>query len=179
MSSIIERDWTTNAGLRAVCLVVLHHGTEAKSHRCGYVCLPKGHPLHGMHYGQESPALKAALERLLHTPQAEVEHMMSFGRMIGMLCGKAEPRADFVLSVHGGITYSSSNPGDGYPVQTEDGWWYGFDCNHCDDGYIEQNPRWPDMLRRTQPAASQSYVVSECESLAEQLANVASECQSV
>lgn len=44
MSHNLERDWTTRAGLRAVCLLV-HN-----SHRCGYVAVPPGHPLHGQDY---------------------------------------------------------------------------------------------------------------------------------
>lgn len=45
---IIERKWTTKAGLRAVCLIVLFSGR--KNHRCGYVEVPKGHPYFGAEY---------------------------------------------------------------------------------------------------------------------------------
>lgn len=36
-------------------------------------------------------------------------------------------------SVHGGVTFSESSKGTGYPMET-DGWWIGFDCNHAHDG---------------------------------------------
>ena len=49
----IERDWITGSGLRAVCLVVLReHGR--KSHRCGYVAVPKSHAAFGKEYDDVS-----------------------------------------------------------------------------------------------------------------------------
>lgn len=47
MSEIIEKDWVTSAGLRAVCVLV-----QLGSHRCGYVAVPMGHPLFGKRYQQ-------------------------------------------------------------------------------------------------------------------------------
>jgi hypothetical protein len=47
----IEKEWTTEAGYRAACLWVKN------SHRCGYVEVPKGHPLHGVDVYEEVPAL--------------------------------------------------------------------------------------------------------------------------
>ena len=48
MAFEIEKDWITNAGLRAVVLVVINNMGEKygsyKSHRCGYVGVPKEHP---------------------------------------------------------------------------------------------------------------------------------------
>lgn len=43
MSFTIEKDWTTEAGLRAVVLATV------MGHRCGYVGVPKGHP----HYDKD------------------------------------------------------------------------------------------------------------------------------
>ena len=42
----VEKDWTTQAGLRAV-VVVPDHGS-----RCGYVAVPQGHTLHGKDYDE-------------------------------------------------------------------------------------------------------------------------------
>lgn len=78
MSMEIEKDWTTKAGLRAIC--VLNRGT----HRCGYVCVPKDHILNGIRYNQaipESPIEPGAYS----APTPELE-----------------------LNVHGGLTYSGS-----------------------------------------------------------------------
>lgn len=172
MSHTIERDWITEAGLRAICTVILHHGTEVPSHRCGYICLPAGHPLHGKDSTDKCDSLGAMLERLKSTPMAEIEHLHSFPRMLAMLGGPAEPRPDFVFSVHGGITYSSSKAGDDYPLKTDDGWWYGFDCNHCDDGYIKPNPWFSSLLNERGVPRTHEYVVAECESLASQLSLV-------
>lgn len=41
---MVEKDWTTKAGLRAV--VVIHPA----GHRCGYVGVPQGNPSHGKSY---------------------------------------------------------------------------------------------------------------------------------
>jgi hypothetical protein len=169
MAHRIERDWITEAGLRAICTVILHHDSEAQSHRCGYVCLPKGHPLYGKGYGESCECLAEAVERLKNTPTCEMAHLLSFSRMIAMLCGKVEPRPDVVFSVHGGITYSSDNPGGDYPVTTEDGWWYGFDCQHSGDGLIERSPLYDSGVCFTGEVRSRDYVVNECESLAAQL----------
>lgn len=53
MSYQVERDWTTQAGFRAVVTM------GDMGHRCGYVGLPKEHPLYGTQYGDPSPALTA------------------------------------------------------------------------------------------------------------------------
>jgi hypothetical protein len=42
----VEKDWTTQAGLRAV-VVVQDHGN-----RCGYVAVPEGHAMHGKDYDE-------------------------------------------------------------------------------------------------------------------------------
>jgi len=41
---IIEKDWITNNGLRAVVLILLENGRRL--HRCGYVGVPEDHPLY-------------------------------------------------------------------------------------------------------------------------------------
>lgn len=48
----VERDWITQAGLRAVCIKL--KGTGGKwRHRCGYVGVPADNPLHGKDYDEE------------------------------------------------------------------------------------------------------------------------------
>lgn len=44
MAFNVEKDWTTEAGLRAVVIMT------DRGHRCGYVALPKEHRLHGVDY---------------------------------------------------------------------------------------------------------------------------------
>jgi hypothetical protein len=45
---LVEKDWITKAGLRAVCVVVSFE--NGPHHRCGYVAVQKGHKLFGAHY---------------------------------------------------------------------------------------------------------------------------------
>lgn len=155
MSHVTERDWITESGLRAVCLLV------DGSHRCGYVEVPVGHPLHGVDYGEESAALT-------------VDPEMSLGKRSPILALTAAVDAsdrvlrrspDVAFDVHGGLTYSGL--GDGYPA-TGGGWWFGFDCAHDGDG---QMGRFLDFTP-DDPVRTEEYVVAECESLATQLAAV-------
>lgn len=166
MGHRLERDWITEAGLRAVCIVVQHVAGGGDSHRCGYVCIEKDHPLHGVDYGTPHESLAAMCERLKQSPICEIEHLHSMTRMLAMLGADQclRPSPDFVFSVHGGITYSAGEPD--YPAPSDGGWWFGFDCAHCDDGYISI-PQWGRAIRG--PERSVDYVAAECESLAAQL----------
>lgn len=51
MSFKVVKDWTTNAGPRAV-VVMTNQG-----HHCGYVGVPPGHPLHDVGYDAPCPSL--------------------------------------------------------------------------------------------------------------------------
>jgi len=147
MSFEIERDWITAAGLRAVCLIV--NG----SHRCGYVEVPKEHPLFGVEYGQETEIL-----RDLHTKA--MEGPIGKRGILALFCGANKPKPEVVFDVHGSLTFSGG--GRGYPVES-DGWWFGFDCSHAGDGQMN------DRFGGTDPVRDTEYIVSECESLAQQL----------
>lgn len=113
-------------------------------HFCGYVSVPRSHPLHGLHYDDI------------------------------LLDGLDHP--------HGGLTFADRWD-DG------EGWWFGFDCghagdvspfmleyrNHQPDGLLSQMTRqrsestlWREEYRDVQ------YVMSHCERLAVQLAELAS-----
>jgi hypothetical protein len=133
MTCVVEKDWATGAGLRAV--VIIHPA----GHRCGYVGLPVGHTHHGKGYDDDVPAV-----------------------------------------VHGGLTYAGSE--DDYPVPADGLWWLGYDCAHLGDG------RDPELMQGEykkfhekgifrsfsdgDTVKSLEYCVSECESLAKQLAEV-------
>lgn len=144
----IEKDWITEAGLRAVVI----QGNETYfQHRCGYVGVPKEHPLHSVEYNQPAPAIK----------QSQVDHVKigKKGVLIALTAvvgGDSEDTIrrspDILCNVHGGLTYSG---GKNYPIPSENLWWFGFDTNHYDDHDV-----------------SLAYCVEECESLARQLAEV-------
>jgi hypothetical protein len=82
--------------------------------------------------------------------------------MSGGVGGARAMTPSAVFDVHGSITYS----GD---INNEPGTWcFGFDCSHCDDGYI--TPIFGYVGGG--PVRSLEYVVEECESLARQLKEV-------
>lgn len=127
-----EKDWTTQAGLRAV--VVIHPA----GHRCGYVGVPAGNKYHGKEYD------------------------------------------DVPADVHGGLTYAGGS-GD-YPAPAEGLWWLGYDCAHlgdANDPELMQGEYKEIFMRRGQigcegdSVKSLDYCVQECESLANQLIEVA------
>lgn len=160
----IEKDWITVAGLRAVCWMCTSMGR--KTHRCGYVEVPAGHPLHGISYGEPCDLFT----------QADADGQ-TLGKKSPILMLTAAVRGDddesrvrrspdIVFDCHGGLTYSGG--GDSYPA-AGDGWWFGFDCAHSGDGVIEPSeidlmyPRDGDEVR------SLEYVEQECERLAAQI----------
>ena len=78
------------------------------------------------------------------------------------------------VSVHGGLTYASHMDYRGnYPIDSAD-WFFGFDCAHCDDGIIELSEYELKFYLNQSPPKSLDFVVTECESLAEQLAKILS-----
>lgn len=156
MTFEVKKDWVTESGLRAVVLFV------RGSHHCGYVEVPKGHPLHGLDYSQEHPILRARVD----------EHMQENSQIspINILCaavvdGEVEATPVMAFNVHGGITYAGGTgeyPGDG------DGWWFGYDCAHAGDAqkgeFAFSHPG--DVFR------DEEFCVDQCESLARQIASV-------
>ena len=163
MNNIIEKDWTTEAGLRAVVMLT------DMGHRCGYVGLPSTHVLYGVAYSQHTPYLKMNMQR-------STEKMGP----IQLLCaaGKSEAELaspEYVFEVHGGLTYSGNGHGT-YPVESEL-WWFGYDCAHAGD-LPEPDSRmgkvYADMAfsQREGVIRTLDFCIDECESLAKQLSEV-------
>lgn len=101
VKAVTERVWTTVAGLKAVCLLV--HG----SHRCGYVAVPEGHPLHGVSYSADTPVLSG------ESPE------MRF-----------DVHGGITFSGFADDGYPAPDSG-GHKL-----FWYGFDCAHSGDGLM-------------------------------------------
>lgn len=120
MAYIVEEDFQSEEGYR--CVVIF----TDMGHRCGYVGIPKTHPLSGLDYGDKVPEKFCSLkEELLNRPFGET------APFIAMLCGEPDG-IGVVLEVHGGITFAKST--EDYPVKTAESlWWFGFDANHCYD----------------------------------------------
>lgn len=155
---VVERDWTTKAGFRAVVIM------GRLGHRCGYVGLPPSHPLHGADYGEASPALSFPAD----------EPVGKRG-IIPLMCCNGEARPDAVFDVHGGLTYSGND--SGYPAKSDGLWWFGFDCGHsgdrASDEYLAaQRKKYPEhqiLWLAEGVHRTLEYCVDECESLAAQM----------
>jgi len=135
-------------------------------HRCGYVGIPKDHPLHGIEYTAKAKCL----------PKADVsEQPIGKRGIIPLLCldeNEDYLSAECYFNVHGGITYSG---GRNYPVESDGLWWFGYDCAHCDDGkdYEAIENEYVKEIELQFPShgvvRTNAYCVQECKNLAEQL----------
>ena len=154
-SSFVEKTWLTEDNLKACCVFV------PDSHRCGYVGVGSEHPLYGVEYQDSVDCLKGAYSEAM---ESEAENLR--GPMISLMYAMTEEDERFspelVFNVHGGITFSRSGAEGGYPI-SEDLWWFGFDCAHCDDKTLYQDGVTLQDIR------SLDYVSEECEKLAKQL----------
>jgi hypothetical protein len=160
----IEKDWITNAGLRAVVVM-----TE-RGHRCGYVGLTDGHPLFGVGYSQPCASLR---------PLGKDEPVGQRGA-ISLLCmalsDEIPQTPEAVFDVHGSLTFADRG-WDGGSLDPAM-WWLGFDCAHCDDA---PSPDYIKQMRTKYPGQSYmwsdhggvhrtlDYCVEQCESLARQI----------
>jgi hypothetical protein len=163
MSYDIEKDWITEAGLRAA--IIICKSGERKTHRCGYVAVTKEHPLFKVGYHEQAPCLTK--EQANAVTVGKKSPIIALTATCGADSEDAIRRSpDIIFDVHGGLTYSGGT--EEYPISAADLWWFGFDCRHAGDGEIEPDsayPSWHKAVVRELP-----YVEAECESLARQLA---------
>ena len=154
MSHKIVKEWKTEAGPKAVILFV------HEANHCGYVEIPKGHPLFGKSYSD-------VIDKDLANKILEGAEIGKRG-VVDLFCHDPENvQAGFLFDVHGGVTYSGGD--QDYPAKSEDKiWWFGYDCAHCGD-----ETRGPysfttagDVFR------DEAYCVGECERLANQIVDV-------
>lgn len=158
----IEKDWNTAAGFRAVVNML------DRGHRCGYVGVPKGHPLHGVAYNESTPHLGKLPD------DEKVGHRGIITLLLLSVDGE-QNRPDVIFDVHGSLTYSDHNAT--YPViNTEGTWWFGFDCAHAGDApsperEAELVAKMGEIFRNTHGDVHRSlgYCVEHCERLAAQI----------
>ena len=168
------------------CLIVRQ---PSGGHLCGYVGIPKNHPLYGIGYGDctlpeaRKPNAEELAEHLAQSMAFNIEHLKYTPE-------RAEQATDFltkywkerkrckeeycqhtpeyILSAHGGITYSAEC-NDRICHKTDDGdhvWWFGFDCAHSGD----KSPGYDKLsYSRVGVYRTVHYVENECRSLARQL----------
>lgn len=165
---IIEREFE-HAGYK--CIVIF----GAIGHRCGYVGIPKNHPLYGKDYSDYLEIKKSDVG------DREVSGIFP---LLGACMDEDERiRIEAYFQCHGGITYAGGGEHSDYPIES-DLWWFGFDCGHAGDksdldyaiqkfpGHIKEyqlrkivESKYPidDVIR------TEEYVADECKNLAEQL----------
>lgn len=144
MGYVIEKDWMTKAGYRAV---VIMSTDRTENHRCGYVGVSKDHPLFGLGYSDKSAALRPAND------DEEIGDRGAMTLLFGAVDEKYRERIDFIFDVHGSLTFSGNGKEGAYPVQS-DLWWFGFDAAHHGD----------DM----EGGRSLAFMAYQCERLADQ-----------
>ena len=165
---IVEKEFECN-GLKCV-VTFQRHG-----HRCGYVGIPKEHPLYGKDYSDHIEIRKVDIE------DREVSGV--FPLLGAILDDDERVRIEAYFNCHGGVTYSGGGEGSTYPIES-DLWWFGFDCAHCDDGKdldlaMKLFPEHAQSIRMTKQIEDMypvynivrelDYVENECCELAEQL----------
>mgnify|MGYP004561297941 CR=1 FL=1 len=154
------------------CVVIF----GAYGYRCGYVGVPKSHPLYGKKYSDYLEINKRDIK------DREVSGI--FPLLCMLLDSDERVRIEAFFQVHGGITYSDGGKNSEYPIES-DLWWFGFDCGHCYDGKelelaCDRFPKYriPLLIQidieREYPVngevvRTEQYVADECRKLAEQL----------
>jgi hypothetical protein len=139
-------------------------------HWCGYVGVPKSHPLYGHHFKDAVPHPAGFMKRPLAVDEVGV---------IGLLYGLATHRTwgdgyapiSLIFTAHGGLSWSDAFSDD------PEHWYFGFDCGHARDlqpgmlaGHFEQ-----DWYRSVSVYRTIQFVQGECLHLAEQLAEYGKE----
>ena len=167
---IVEREFE-HCGYK--CVVTFSY----MGHRCGYVGIPKEHPLYGVDYtGHLDMTMK----------ELENKEMGKRGA-ISLLCQAFDDtdkvRLETYFDVHGSLTYSGGGENSKYPIES-DLWWFGFDCAHYGDGKdlklayekfpqhrasIERSMRAEKMFQTDGILRTEEYVAEECKRLADQL----------
>jgi hypothetical protein len=138
------------------CLAWRHpeHGTLN-----GYVQVPEDHPCHGMDFDDRIEMMRNDVEDPENCPP-----------FISILLEAFDPKArdgtvpiSIAIPVHGGITFAGEIP-------DRDGWWFGFDTNHCDDMLCVPKG---DIISRLAPSLHRGiyrelpYVVSQVHAMAD------------
>lgn len=165
---MIEHSWTTEAGLPAKAIIVMDGAR--KRHRCGYVGVPSGHPFHSKSCSEQLDLIRR------ESVDGAVLGKKSPILVVTATCGSdgegvIRRSLDVACDVHGGLTYAGQLKAE---YDTNNLWWFGFDCAHLDDAEIELDPRHSRSFREGE-VRTLEYVVSECESLARQIVDLATQ----
>lgn len=159
----IEQKWITANGYSAI--VILSHMKELddiiskysspieSKWRCGYVGIPNTHPLYSLDYSDTHPLLKEFVNDNTSIGDRGLIPLLLHAHKVQDDDDTPIP-IDVAFNVHGSITYT----GIGEHLQSSENlWWFGFDCHHCDD---------------TLAKCTLDYCIEQCEYLASQLKEV-------
>lgn len=159
--------WETPSGLLAMVLMT------NQGHRCGYVGVPKGHPLYGVGYDQETVALKPIPS---DTPAGQ---RSPFTLMSMVLKGRIPQSPEMAFDVHGGLTFAGTMDHSAIKVSVggEGLWWFGYDCAHFMDALspeyqAQMKERYSDrpfMWGNQGVHRTREFCKDQCVSLAEQI----------
>lgn len=153
-STYSEKEWVTSEGFHAVVIVC------RGSHRCGYVGVPVGHPLHGVNYGDNT----IALAPITGEEKVGDRGPISLLSIASRLANAEDCRSpEDVFDVHGSLTFSAGCVYREKP-NPDNFWYFGFDCHHCGDGSMNPAYSYSDG-----PVRSLEYCVVYCESLSRQI----------
>lgn len=137
----VEHDITDERGYRQV---VIRMDRPYARHRCGYVGIPAGHPLHGKDYDAPSKFKLGEMQTQESNPVG------TYFALCALSEGDEFAIISYAANVNGGITYADGSPT--YPVDNDGLWWFGYDCAHIDDVDDGGKPL--------------SFCIDECEKLA-------------
>lgn len=162
VNSSVEKIWVTKAGL-AACIIK----TRGRFY-CGYVGVPKDHPLAGLHYNNNSTFLKDVTGE---------EGLGQRSPLIAFIAAGNETSPCVAFDVHGGITFSGewkeSSHVDGSAELDSSLWYFGYDCNHYEDGQFELHDAEGKLIYNYSAShfapKSLDFNIQQCESLARQI----------
>lgn len=166
---IVEKEFEHN-GMK--CIITF----SRMGYRCGYVGIPKEHPLYGKNYDDHLEIKKEDIEG---------KEVSGIFPLLGAIIDEDERvRIEAYFNCHGGITYAGGGENSKYPI-ISNLWWFGFDCAHCDDDKdldlaMEIFPEHAEQIAMTKSIENMypisglvmrelDYVEEECKGLADQL----------
>lgn len=98
--------WTTSAGLPGMIV----RNDIVTGALCGYAGVGREHPLYGLKYNDEAPALAEAFAERLQQPIGDLSRL-PWEILISAVFGgdHLKPTPGTVMTVHGGLTYADDN----------------------------------------------------------------------
>jgi len=149
MKRKVVKLWTTKSNHEAVITLITPNTDILLPWFCGYVGLTSDHPLY-----EANSRVTVSFLKLSDINGQGIGKRGPIPFLFSPIKNGEEICPDTYFDVHGSITYSGVAIDNKWNQSL---WWFGFDCGHAED---MDNPK------------NLNYVISECESLSKQLAEV-------